>query len=39
MTSTSTDAQLIRGSLVEPELFAAVFDRHVVPVHRFLDRR
>lgn len=39
MTSSRTDAELIGGSLADPELFAAVFDRHVSPVHRFLDRR
>jgi RNA polymerase sigma-70 factor (ECF subfamily) len=39
MTLSRTDAELIDGSLAEPELFAAVFDRHVGPVHRFLDRR
>ena len=34
-----SDADLIVGSLTEPELFAALFDRHASAVHRYLGRR
>jgi RNA polymerase sigma-70 factor (ECF subfamily) len=37
--ATSSDAELIIRSLVAPEAFAAVFDRHFVAVHRYLARR
>jgi RNA polymerase sigma-70 factor (ECF subfamily) len=33
------DAEVIVGSLTRPELFAQVYDRHAVAVHRFLARR
>ena len=33
------DAVLIARSLVEPEAFAAIFDRHFAAVHRYLARR
>ena len=35
----ATDAEVIGASLAEPRLFAAIFDRHVADVHRFLARR
>lgn len=34
-----TDAELITGSLADPESFAAVFERHFADVHRYLSRR
>ena len=34
-----TDTELIAGSTDEPELFAALFDRHATAVHRYLGRR
>ncbi|MFC0431799.1 RNA polymerase sigma factor [Kutzneria buriramensis] len=33
------DAEVIVQSLTQPELFAQVYDRHAVAVHRFLARR
>ncbi|MET9344320.1 MULTISPECIES: RNA polymerase sigma factor [unclassified Nonomuraea] len=33
------DAELIRRSLHEPEMFAAVFDRHAPHLHRYAARR
>jgi RNA polymerase sigma factor (sigma-70 family) len=33
------DAQIIEGSLRHPERFAAIFDRHAVPIQRYLTRR
>lgn len=33
------DHALIAGSLAQPELFSAIFDRHAVVLHRFLSRR
>ena len=39
MTVDLTDAELIRRSATEPELFAVIFDRHVGRVHAFLARR
>lgn len=39
MPSERTDADVIAGSFADPEEFAAIFDRHFVPVHRFLARR
>jgi RNA polymerase sigma factor (sigma-70 family) len=34
-----SDTELIAGSAAEPELFAGLFDRHAVAVHRYLGRR
>lgn len=33
------DADVIRQSMTTPELFALVYDRHAMTVHRFLARR
>jgi RNA polymerase sigma factor (sigma-70 family) len=33
------DAELIRRSMDEPEVFAALFDRHAPTVHRYVARR
>jgi RNA polymerase sigma factor (sigma-70 family) len=33
------DADLVRRSLVDPQAFARVFDRHFVAVHRYIHRR
>jgi RNA polymerase sigma-70 factor, ECF subfamily len=33
------DAALIERSLVEPEAFAAIFDRHATEIHRYASRR
>ena len=35
----ATDAEMISGSLTDPRLFAAVYDRHASTVFRFLVRR
>ena len=34
-----SDSDLITRSLVEPEAFAAIFDRHFVSIHRYVHRR
>jgi RNA polymerase sigma-70 factor (ECF subfamily) len=34
-----SDTELIVGSTADPELFAGLFDRHAVAVHRYLGRR
>jgi RNA polymerase sigma factor (sigma-70 family) len=34
-----SDTELIAGSTADPELFAGLFDRHAVAVHRYLGRR
>jgi RNA polymerase sigma factor (sigma-70 family) len=34
-----TDSELIARSVDEPEVFASLFDRHAVGVHRYLGRR
>jgi RNA polymerase sigma factor (sigma-70 family) len=34
-----TDAELVAGSLADPEVFGLVFDRHFGAVHRFFQRR
>ncbi|WP_433178301.1 RNA polymerase sigma factor [Actinoallomurus sp. CA-150999] len=34
-----TDAELIRRSWTDPERFAALFDRHHRPIHRYVARR
>lgn len=36
---TASDADIIAASLVEPVRFAAIFDRHIDPVRRFVVRR
>jgi RNA polymerase sigma factor (sigma-70 family) len=33
------DEAVVARSLVEPHVFATIFDRHFVPVHRYLHRR
>ncbi|MGY1832723.1 RNA polymerase sigma factor [Geodermatophilus sp. SYSU D01180] len=38
-SSLPTDAEVLAGSLAEPELFATLFDRHAAAVHRYLGRR
>ncbi|MGY1734248.1 RNA polymerase sigma factor [Geodermatophilus sp. SYSU D01045] len=38
-SSLPTDAEVLAGSLAEPELFATLFDRHATAVHRYLGRR
>ncbi len=35
----SQDARAVRRSLTDPAAFAEVFDRHFVPVHRYVHRR
>jgi RNA polymerase sigma factor (sigma-70 family) len=37
--SEVVDAELIVGSRVSPELFAVLFDRHAVAIHRYVARR
>jgi RNA polymerase sigma-70 factor (ECF subfamily) len=39
VTQEQQDAEVIRGSLNEPEAFGRIFDRHAVSVHRFLASR
>lgn len=39
MHSGTTDAEVIRRSRDEPECFAVIFDRHVLPIHSYLGRR
>jgi RNA polymerase sigma factor (sigma-70 family) len=39
MGAEVTDAEVIRRSRSEPRWFEVVFDRHFVPVHRYLHRR
>lgn len=34
-----SDSEIIARSLAEPEVFATLFDRHAVAVHRYLGRR
>jgi RNA polymerase sigma factor (sigma-70 family) len=34
-----TDAEIITGSVAEPERFAELFDRHAGAIHRYLARR
>jgi RNA polymerase sigma factor (sigma-70 family) len=34
-----SDSELVARSLDEPEVFASLFDRHAVGVHRYLGRR
>jgi hypothetical protein len=34
-----TDAEVIAGSLEEPERFAMIFDRHADEIHRYAARR
>ncbi len=37
--SRSDDAALIERSWGEPETFAELYDRHAVPIHRYVSRR
>ena len=37
--ATPSDSDVITRSLVEPDLFAAIFDRHFRAVHRYVHRR
>ncbi|MFI9385940.1 RNA polymerase sigma factor [Kutzneria sp. NPDC052558] len=37
--ATAADATVIAQSMARPELFALVYDRHAITVHRFLARR
>src|SRR2546423_12589238 len=39
MLQMQTDAQAIAASKMDPERFTEVFDRHFVPIHRYLHRR
>ena len=39
MSVSRSDAAVIRASLVDPEAFGAIFDRHAVVIHAFLARR
>lgn len=39
MASDRTDAEIIETSAHTPEVFGAIFDRHVDDVHRYLNRR
>lgn len=39
MDADDTDARIIERSVHAPELFGAIFDRHVIEVHRYLNRR
>lgn len=34
-----SDAEAIRGALADPSMFAVIFDRHFVTIHRYLVRR
>jgi RNA polymerase sigma factor (sigma-70 family) len=38
-SALATDAQLIAGSVTDPQQFATLFDRHATSVHRYLGRR
>jgi hypothetical protein len=37
--STPDDAQLIRSSLIDPQAFAGIFDRHASDLLAYLTRR
>ncbi len=39
METTPTDAELLAGSVSDPSLFAVVYERHGVPVRRYVARR
>ena len=39
LSALPSDAELIVGSIGQPEQFATLFDRHAVIVHRYLGRR
>ncbi|MDP1818573.1 MAG: RNA polymerase sigma factor [Acidimicrobiales bacterium] len=39
MGPESTDATMIERSLLDPDLFGAIFDRHFTEVHGYLSRR
>ena len=36
---TPTDAELMRHSATDPELFATIFERHFATIYRYLYRR
>ncbi|MEO3853663.1 RNA polymerase sigma factor [Acrocarpospora sp. B8E8] len=38
-TATARDNDLVRGSLTDPECFAALFDRHAPHLHAYVARR
>jgi RNA polymerase sigma-70 factor (ECF subfamily) len=38
-SSTASDAEILRRSRLDAAAFGELFDRHAVPVHRFLARR
>ena len=38
-TSGASDAEVIAGSLDDPERFAVIFDRHADEIHRYAARR
>ena len=37
--TTESDAEVISASLVRPEAFGAIFDRHATVLYRYLVRR
>src|SRR5574341_1801060 len=39
MEAATHDTELIAASLLEPERFAELFDRHFPAIHRYLRRR
>lgn len=39
MRTTPTDAEIVAHSRADPEMFAAIFERHVIPIHAYLVRR
>jgi RNA polymerase sigma factor (sigma-70 family) len=39
MESEQTDSELIAASLVDPDEFGAIFERHFDPIHGYLRRR
>ena len=36
---TPTDAELMRRSATDPQLFVGIFERHFAAIHRYLNRR
>ncbi|HEV2070208.1 MAG TPA: RNA polymerase sigma factor [Acidimicrobiales bacterium] len=39
MRTTPTDAEIVAQSRADPDMFAAIFERHVIPIHTYLVRR
>jgi RNA polymerase sigma-70 factor (ECF subfamily) len=39
MAEARSDAEILARASKQPELFAAVFDRHFATIHRYLERR